>query len=135
MKKNTVFGLALLVSASSMCLHVFGQSDYTYIKGKSFKNTRSLFINDTINLVAPVPTVIYKESVPEPTQTVSLPLRLPGYVRGIFFSRDSRPGDFEWPNNTNRLLPWAFNELKDITDEHYAGIPSNAAPSALGDAL
>lgn len=135
MKKNTVFGLALLVSASSMCLHVFGQSDYTYIKGKSFKNTRSLFINDTINLVAPVPTVIYKESVPEPTQTVSLPLRLPGYVRGIFFSRDSRPGDFKWPNNTNRLLPWAFNELKDITDEHYAGIPSNAAPSALGDAL
>ena len=54
---------------------------------------------------------------------------------GTFFSRDSRPGDYEWPNNTNRLLPWMFNHLTDLTRDDYPGIPSNARPSTLGDAL
>ncbi len=28
-----------------------------------------------------------------------------------------------------------FNDLKELTDTRYPGIPSNAAPSTLGDAL
>ena len=48
----------------------------------------------------------------------------------------SRPGRLSnGPNNTNRLLPWMFNRLEDLTRSDYAGIPSNALPSASGDAL
>lgn len=92
-------------------------------------------MTDTIDLTSISSPIPYKKSIPGQTQTIACPVRLPGYVRGIFFSRDSRPGDFEWPNNTNRLLPWVFNDLKELTDTRYPGIPSNATPSTLGDAL
>ena len=31
--------------------------------------------------------------------------------------------------------PWTFNHLAELTDSQYPGIPSNAAPSTVGDAL
>ena len=79
----------------------------THMKKEShFKNTNALSMTDTIDLTSISSPIPYKKSIPGQTQTIACPVRLPGYVRGIFFSRDSRPGDFEWPNNTNRLLPW-----------------------------
>ena len=135
MRKNKVISICILISSIFLCPTVFGQTEYTYEKGKSFKNTNALLMTDTVDLTSIFSPIVYENSVPEPIQTLAYPVRLPGYVRGIFFSRDSRPGDFEWPNNTNRLLPWVFNDLKELTDVHYPGIPSNSAPSTLGDAL
>ena len=97
----------------------------------------------TINISLDVPQsyqlpstpILCEQQVPEHQSTLSYKVALPLYVRGIFFSRDSRPGDYQWPNNTNRLLPWMFNRLEDLTRSDYAGIPSNALPSASGDAL
>lgn len=135
MGKNRVKLICILISSIFLCPKVFGQTEYTYEKGKSFKNTNALLMTDTVDLTSIFSPIVYENSVPEPIQTLAYPVRLPRYVRGIFFSRDSRPGDFEWPNNTNRLLPWVFNDLKELTDVHYPGIPSNSAPSTLGDAL
>ena len=81
------------------------------------------------------PRIIYEQQVPEHQGTLSYKVALPLYVRGIFFSRDSRPDDYQWPNNTNRLLPWVFSRLEDLTRSDYEGIPSNALPSVSGDAL
>lgn len=133
--KNRALPICILICCTTICPKLFGQIDYTYEKGKSFKDTNALLMADTVDLISISSPIPYEKSVPEQTQTIAYPVRLPEYVRGIFFSRDSRPGDFEWPNNTNRLLPWVFNDLKELTDVHYPGIPSNAAPSTLGDAL
>lgn len=133
--KNRALPICILICCTTICPKLFGQIDYTYEKGKSFKDTNALLMADTVDLTSISSPIPYEKSVPEQNQTIAYPIRLPGYVRGIFFSRDSRPGDFEWLNNTNRLLPWCFNDLKELTDVHYPGIPSNAAPSTLGDVL
>ncbi|WP_455666235.1 Sip1-related alpha-galactosidase [Phocaeicola sp.] len=133
--KNRALPICILICCTTICPKSFGQIDYMYEKGKSFKDTNALLMADTVDLTSISSPIPYEKSVPEQTQTIAYPVRLPEYVRGIFFSRDSRSGDFEWPNNTNRLLPWVFNDLKELTDVHYPGIPSNAAPSTLGDAL
>lgn len=135
MRENKVIFICMLIYSIFVCPKSFGQTNYTYEKGKSFKNTDALLMTDTIDLTSISSPIPYKKSIPGQTQTIACPIQLPKYVRGIFFSRDSRPGDFEWPNNTNRLLPWVFNDLKELTDVRYPGIPSNAAPSTLGDAL
>ncbi len=135
MREYTAIFICILICNVFICPKSFGQTDYTYKKGKSFKSTNALSMTDTIDLTSISSPIPYKKSIPGQIQTIACPVRLPGYVRGIFFSRDSRPGDFEWPNNTNRLLPWVFNDLKELTDTRYPGIPSNAAPSTLGDAL
>lgn len=88
-----------------------------------------------LQTVASSTPILYERQVPESESTLSYRVALPSYVRGIFFSRDSRPGDYQWPNNTNRLLPWVFSNLEDILQEGYSGIPSNGRPSATGDAL
>lgn len=135
MKKNLVISIWIHACIILFAPDAFGQTDYSYEKGKSFKNTTAFFMPDTIDLTHISSSIPYEESVPEHIQTIAYPVRLPEYVRGIFFSRDSRQGDFEWPNNTNRLLPWAFNELKEVTEVDYPGIPSNSLPSPLGDVL
>lgn len=38
-------------------------------------------------------------------------------------------------NNTNRLLPWMFHRLKELTQESYPGIPSIPSLLPWGDAL
>ena len=124
-----------IINFSAYHITPLEQTDYTYEKGKSFKDMPALFMQDSIDLTHISATVSYDRTIPERTQTVAYPVKLPDYVRGIFFSRDSRPGDYEWPNNTNRLLPWTFNHLAELTDSQYPGIPSNAAPSTVGDAL
>lgn len=88
-----------------------------------------------LNTYTPSVPILYEQSVPEHQSTLSYRIALPPYIRGIFFSRDSRPNDYQWPNNTNRLLPWMFHRLKELTQESYPGIPSNSQPSTLGDAL
>lgn len=135
MGKNKVIFIYILIYSVFVCPKTFGQTNYTYKKGHSFKDTHALLMSDTVDLTSISSPIPYEDFVPEHTQTIAYPIRLPGYVRGIFFSRDSRPGDFEWPNNTNRLLPWVFNNLREVADVHYPGIPSNSVPSTLGDAL
>ena len=108
MREYKAIFICILICNVFVCPKSFGQTDYTYEKGKSFKNTNALSMTDTIDLTSISSPIPYKKSIPGHIQTIACPVRLPGYVRGIFFSRDSRPGDFEWPNNTNRLLPWVF---------------------------
>ena len=115
MREYKAIFICILICNVFVCPKSFGQTDYTYEKGKSFKNTNALSMTDTIDLTSISSPIPYKKSIPGQTQTIACPVRLPGYVRGIFFSRDSRPVDFEWPNNTNRLLPWVFNDLKELT--------------------
>lgn len=116
---------------------LFGQSPFTYSKGKTYRDMAAHRMEKNIDLreCSPSTPILYERQVPELQTTLSYTVTLPAYVRGIFFSRDSRPHDYQWPNNTNRLLPWVFDRLGDITRDDYPGIPSNAKPSALGDAL
>lgn len=113
------------------------QNPFIYHKGKTYKDVAAYRMEEIIDLNTHTPStpILYEQQVPEHQSTLSYKVALPLYVRGIFFSRDSRPGDYQWPNNTNRLLPWMFNHLEDLTRSDYASIPSNALPSASGDAL
>lgn len=88
-----------------------------------------------LSLGSKQPCILHEKNVPANQTTLFYQIKLPVYTQGIFFSRDSRPGDYEWPNNTNRLLPWTFERLSDITGPNYVGIPSNAQPSLLDDAI
>lgn len=122
-------------SAFSVCPDPHAQSPFVYKKDKTFKDISSYRMEKAIDLKVASAPVLYEKEVPHNQHTLSYNVVLPSYVRGIFFSRDSRTGDYEWPNNTNRLLPWTFNRLEEITSDDYPGIPSNARPSVLGDAL
>lgn len=135
MKKKKAISICILIGSLLVCPAIFGQTDYMYRKGMSFKDTEAVLMPDTIDLVRISSSILYEKCVPESAQTIAYTVQLPEYIRGIFFSRDSRPGDFEWPNNTNRLLPWCFNNLKELSGKDYPGIPSNASPSPLGDTL
>lgn len=116
---------------------VLAQNSFTYYKGKTYKDAAAYRMKKEIDLNAQIPStpILYESQVPESHSTLSYKVVLPPYVCGAFFSRDVRPNDYQWPNNTNRLLPWMFNRLKDITEEGYSGIPSNGRPSVVGDAL
>lgn len=135
MKRKMITYICFWISIFTICPVVSGQTDYTYEKGKSFQNVPAFSMIDGIDLTQVSSTLLSEKSVPEKQQTIAYTVQLPEYSRGIFFSRDSRPEDFEWPNNTNRLLPWTFMQLQDLCNETYSGIPSNATPSPLGDAL
>lgn len=106
MRENKVIFICMLIYSMFVCPKSFGQTNYTYEKGKPFTNTNALLMTNMIDLTSISSPIPYKKSIPGQIQTIACPIQLPKYVRGIFFSRDSRPGDFEWSNNINRLLPW-----------------------------
>ena len=113
------------------------QNPFIYHKGKTYKDIAAYRMKNNIdlNIYAPSTPILYEKQVPEKQNTLSYEILLPSYVRGTFFSRDSRTDDYQWPNNTNRLLPWMFDRLEEIMQKDYPGIPSNARPSVSGDAL
>lgn len=116
---------------------MLAQNPFTYYKGKGYENIAAYRMKKDIDLntyTSSAP-ILYEQSVPEHQNTLSYKVALPPYVCGVFFSRDSRANDYQWPNNTNRLLPWMFNRLQELTQYNYPGIPSNSQPSTLGDAL
>lgn len=136
MTKNKTYLLTLILSGAAwVCPGLTGQTSFVYEKGKMFTDVPAFRMEQIIGLGSQQIPVYYEKHIPGKQQTVSYRIEIPAYKRGIFFSRDSRPGDYQWPNNTNRLLPWVFNRLDDLTQEDYPGIPSNGAPSVLGDAL
>lgn len=106
MKRYFIISLLTLASTVAPLTAVFAQSSFIYEKGKSFKDVNASPMPQTIRLDRTAEPVIYENAVPENATTICYRIQLPSYVRGTFFSRDSRPGDYEWPNNTNRLLPW-----------------------------
>lgn len=111
------------------------QDTFLYTKGKSFVSIEALQMKQPIGLDKLSAPVLYEQHIPDNQPTLAYNIQLPAYTHGLFFSRDDRTGDYQWPNNTNRLLPWAFNRIEEITQPGYAGIPSNSKPSVLGDAL
>lgn len=129
-------GLCLLFVWSLQITVVQAQSDeLVYEKGKLFNTVSSYRMPEILKLDTQSTDILYEGNVPLHQPTLSYQTELPAYIKGMFFSRDSRNGDYQWPNNTNRLLPWSFVRLQDITGADYPGIPSNAGPSRLGDAL
>ena len=136
MTRNKTYLLTLILSGAAwVCPGLTGQTSFVYEKGKMFTDVTASQMEHSIRLGTQQTPVYYEKNIPGKQQTVSYRIEIPTYKQGIFFSRDSRPGDYQWPNNTNRLLPWVFNRLDDLTQEAYPGIPSNGAPSVLGDAL
>lgn len=135
MTKQVIISILILVCAVFDLTTAHAQNPFVYEKGKTFKDVSSYRMEKAIDLKTISVPVLYGKEIPAHQQTLSYAVVLPSYIRGMFFSRDSRPGDYEWPNNTNRLLPWAFNRLEEITRDNYPGIPSNARPSVLGDAI
>lgn len=134
--KSFIYRQIFLIIFLLSGVHVFlAQNKYVYEKGVSYKNIEAQKIDDAIDLCSAVSSVVYEKSVPVDRHTLYYDVKLPEYACGIFFSRDYRPGDYHWPNNTNRLLPWKFSRLNEITRPDYAGIPSNSAPSVLGDVV
>lgn len=124
---------ASILSGASM----LAQNPFIYYKGKGYKDIAAYRMKKYIDLSIYTPSapILYEQSVPEHQNTLSYRVALPQYVCGVFFSRDSRSNDYQWPNNTNRLLPWMFDRLQELTQDNYPGIPSNSRPSTLGDAL
>lgn len=111
------------------------QPSFVYEKGKGFDKIAAFPMPASIDLGKQQAAICREKSVPAGQTAIVYSTTIPAYRQGIFFSRDSRPGDYLWPNNTNRLLPWVFNRLEDLTKDTYPGIPSNGSPSVLGDAL
>ena len=85
MREYTAIFICILICNVFICPKSFGQTDYTYKKGKSFKSTNALSMTDTIDLTSISSPIPYKKSRPGQIQTIACPVRLPGYVRGIFF--------------------------------------------------
>lgn len=135
---RSIVHICLWLSASIfVSTSILAQNPFIYHKGKKYENIAAYRMERTIalNTYTPSTPILFEQQVPARQSTLSYKVILPPYTRGVFFSRDSRSNDYQWPNNTNRLLPWTFNQLKNITQEEYPGIPSNASPSTLGDAL
>lgn len=130
-----MISLLVLAGAVAPLKSTLAQSAFVYERGKSFEKIQAFVMPQAIELDKQSEPVVYENAVPDGQSTLCYRIQLPIYERGVFFSRDSRPGDYEWPNNTNRLLPWMFNRLEDLSRDDYPGIPSNARPSMLGDAL
>lgn len=124
---------ASILAATSM----LAQNPFTYHKGKGYEDMAAYRMKKNIDLNTYIPSapILYEQSVPEHQNTLSYQIALPPYLCGAFFSRDSRANDYQWPNNANRLLPWMFDQLQELTQDNYPGIPSNSKPSTLGDAL
>ena len=83
------------------------QNTFIYHKGKTYKDVAAYRMEEIIDLNTHTPStpILYEQQVPEHQSTLSYKVALPLYVRGIFFSRDSRPGDYQWPNNMQAFLP------------------------------
>lgn len=135
MQYNPIYLFCITVTLLIGGGQAVAQNPYLYEKGKSFKGVPAHEMPRSIDLTKTSKPICTERQLPEGEHTLSYRVVLPAYTGGIFFSRDSRPGDFEWPNNTNRLLPWVFDRMEDITHKDYPGIPSNASPSTVGDAL
>jgi len=95
MKRYFIISLLTLASTVAPLTAVFAQSSFIYEKGKSFKDVNASPMPQTIRLDRTAEPVIYENAVPENATTICYRIQLPSYVRGTFFSRDSRPGDYE----------------------------------------
>lgn len=128
-------GLLLYYLSLSVSLFADGRNPFVYQKGKLFTEVSAFPMAQPLRLDQRRQAGIQMESrVPEQQNTISYQVILPEYVEGMFFSRDYRPGDHSWPNNTNRLLPWPFKSLADLGADTYPGIPSNGRVLLQGDA-
>lgn len=135
MRKYFTISLLTLVSTVTPLTTVLTQISFIYEKCKLFKEISAYQMPQTIRLNKKVKPVIYENTVPEKETTLCYRIQLPSYVLRTFFSQNYRPGVYEWSNNTNHLLLWMFNHLAVLTQDDYAGIPSNTCLSTLGDAL
>lgn len=133
--KNTRLHLIVVLLISFISESFSQNTDFTYLKGRKFDSISAFNALDPLNVSQISNSVLIGKKIPKSTQSVSYRLHIPEYECGFFFSRDNREGDYQWPNNTNRLLTWHFNQLKELADKAYKGIPSNSKPSLLGDAL
>ena len=52
MREYKAIFICILICNVFVCPKSFGQTDYTYEKGKSFKNTNALSMTDTIDLTS-----------------------------------------------------------------------------------
>lgn len=108
--------------------------DFAYCRGKSYWGMPGREVPGGLE-ASRLPEGVVMLGGDGKEQTVWSRLDLPDYVSGLFFSRDDRDGDYQWPNNTNRLLPWPFQNIAELSHADYPGIPSNSKPSQVGDAL
>lgn len=120
--------LIVIMLTSIVCAH----SPYVYADGWPYGNTDNSCSHKKVRLPKHS-GIIHDDKVPHGHNTMTYELRFPAYEEGMFFATDTIPN--KWPNNTNRLLPWHFTSLRQLAASSYQGIPSNNAPSMLGDAL
>ena len=64
MREYKAIFICILICNVFVCPKSFGQTDYTYEKGKSFKNTNALSMTDTIDLTSISSPISYKKSIP-----------------------------------------------------------------------
>ena len=64
MREYKAIFICILICNVFVCPKSFGQTDYTYEKGKSFKNTNALSMTDTIDLTSISSPIPYKKSIP-----------------------------------------------------------------------
>ena len=74
MREYTAIFICILICNVFICPKSFGQTDYTYKKGKSFKSTNALSMTDTIDLTSISSPIPYKKSRPGQIQTIVTPL-------------------------------------------------------------
>lgn len=128
-------GLALFYLILFFPVFADGQNPFIYRKGALFTEILAFRMEKPLTFDNKQTAGIWTEQhVPAQQHTLSYQVILPEYTEGLFFSRDDRPGDHSWPNNTNRLLPWTFRNLADLVSESYPGIPSNGRILLQGDA-
>ena len=71
MREYKAIFICILICNVFVCPKSFGQTDYTYEKGKSFKNTNALSMTDTIDLTSISSPISYKKSIPGQIRTIA----------------------------------------------------------------
>lgn len=124
-----------VVTACALSSLMISAGANEFSRGMALSDIESVGMPEIKGLEDGVDGVIYVNGVPHQASTADARLAFPAYRRGVFFSPDLYTANNNFPNNTNRLLPWAFDNAADIISPEYRGLPSNAAPSPVGDAM
>ena len=93
MKNNKAYLLSILLGSAIISTSVKGQTSFTYEKGKMFNDITAVQMDKAVNIEELQSPVFYEKNIPAKQQTIAYRVTIPAYKQGIFFSRDSRPGD------------------------------------------
>ena len=130
MREYTAIFICILICNVFICPKSFGQTDYTYKKGKSFKSTNALSMTDTIDLTSISSPIPYKKSIPGQIQTIACPVT---WVRPRYFLQPRLPSGRFWMAQQYQPAPTlGVQRFKRINRHPLSGNTFQCSPIYVG---